>query len=328
MAALNAFNVTINSTKRYNTPRTIMTLHAPILQRLAILFWLPLLMQFSSAQIASIAKENLTTPTPLTRRYTEGERLTYQMKGDNDGWTYEVRVNGVVKKNDSGHYIEEYGWSDFKSNAGMTLSPASLSFRQTLSLDPAIQPSIPNLSQVQPFLIGPITDMLTFYSDLWLALRQTDLNRAGDHAYVKFGGPASWADGNYVILGEDSIDFDFTLKDVNNTNQTATLMVRHVPPPQPKVKLPAPWMQVPVADTLNNFIDVKKNGSGKYSAEIGKETFDVEIKISLKNGRILSANMDNLVQARSRECSDAALLNCGESSDHTIRRQIELRLVP
>ena len=44
-------------------------------------------------------------------------------------------------------------------------------------------------------------------------------------------------------------------------------------------------------------------------------------KISLKNGRILSANMDNLVQARSRECSDAALLNCGESSDHTIRRQ-------
>jgi hypothetical protein len=46
----------------------------------------------------------------------------------------------------------------------MSLSPASLSFRQTLSLDPAIQPSIPNLSQVQPFLIGPITDMLTFYS--------------------------------------------------------------------------------------------------------------------------------------------------------------------
>ena len=95
------------------------------------------------------------------------------MKGDNDGWTYEVQANGIVKKDAAGHLIEEYAWSDFKSNAPMTLSPASLNFRQTLSLDPATPPSIPNLSQVQPFLIGPITDLLTFYADLWMAARQS-----------------------------------------------------------------------------------------------------------------------------------------------------------
>jgi hypothetical protein len=266
--------------------------------------------------------------SPLLRRYTEGEKLSYHMKGSNDGWNYEVQANGVVKKNAKGHFEEECGWSDFKSSAPMTLSPASLNFRQTLSLDPATPPSIPNLSVVQPFLIGPITDLLTFYADLWIASRQSGLAHAGDHAYVKIGVPASWADGNYVILGEDSIDFDLTLKEVNVPNQTATLLVKHVPPAQPAVKLPAPWMQAPVADTANNWIDVKKNAAGKYVAEVGKETFDVEIRISLKDGKILTATLENLVQAHHRECSDAAYLECGAPADHQIRRRIELSLVP
>ena len=266
--------------------------------------------------------------SPLLRRYTEGEKLSYHMKGGNDGWNYEVQANGVVKKDGKGHFVEEYGWSDFKSAASMTMSPASLNFRQTLSLDPATPPSIPNLSLVQPFLIGPITDMLTFYADLWMATKQRTLARSGDHAYIKLGIPASWADGNYVILGEDCVDFDLTLKDVNASAQTATLLAKHVPPVKPAVKLPAPWMQAPVADTANNWIDVKKNAAGKYVVEVGKETFDVEIKISLKDGKILTATLENLVQAHHRECSDAAYLECSAPTDHQIRRHIELALVP
>jgi hypothetical protein len=296
---------------------------APMLLRSAVTFFCAY-SAFASTQV--VAQSTASTPSPLARNYSEGEKLAYHMKGDNDGWTYEVEASGVVKKDANSRFVEEYGWSGFKSNASMSLSPASLSFRQILSLDPAIQPTIPNLSQVQPFLIGPITDMLTFYADLWLAIRQSDLKRAGDHAYVKFGGPSSWADGNYVILGEDSIDFDLTLKALDPAGQVASLLVRHVPPPQPKVKLPAPWMQTPVADTPNNFIDVKKNAAGKYVAQVGKETFDVEIKIRLKDGKILSANLDNLVKIHNRECSDAALLDCGEPSDHQIHRQIEIQL--
>jgi hypothetical protein len=281
----------------------------------------PLALNFAVAQAPA-------TPSLLARHYTAGEKFAYHMKGDNDGWSYEVQANAVAKKNADGHFVEEYAWSNFKSNATMSLSPESLSFRQTLSLDPAIQPGVPDLRKVQPFLIGPITDMLTFYADLWLSTQQSTLAHAGDHAYVKFGGPSSWADGNYVILGEDSIDFDLTLKDVNSSTQVATLSVRHVPPQQPKIKLPAPWTQTPVADAPNNWINVKKNPAGKYVAEIGKETFDVEIKVSLKDGKILSATLDNPVQARKRECSDAALLDCGPPTDHQIRRQIEIQLVP
>lgn len=277
---------------------------------------------------ALLARGSAQTASPLARHYTDGEKLTYQMKGDNDGWTYEVQANAVVKKNADGHFVEEYAWSNFKSNAPMSLSPESLGFRQTLSLDPSIQPSIPDLSKVQPFLIGPITDLLTFYADLWLTIGQSGLTHSGDRTYVKFGGPSSWADGNYVILGEDSIDFDLTLKDLNPSTHMATLLVRHVPPAQPKVKLPAPWTQTAVADTPNNWINVKKTPAGKFIAAVGKETFDVEIKVSLKDGKILSTTLDNPVQARQRECSDAALLECGAATDHSIRRHIEIQLAP
>ncbi len=266
--------------------------------------------------------------SPLVRRYTEGEKLIYQMKGSNDGWNYEVRANGIVKKDAKGNFVEEYAWSDFKSSAPMTLSAASLNFRQTLSLDPSTPPSIPDLSVVQPFLIGPITDLLTFYADLWMAAKQSTLAHSGAHAYIKVGIPASWADGNYVILGEDCVDFDLTLKDVNATDQTATLLAKHVPPVKPAIKLPAPWMLAPVRDTANNWIDVKKNAAGKFVVEVGKETFDVEIKISLKDGKILAATLENLVQALHRECSDAAYLECGAPTDRQIRRHIELNLVP
>ena len=281
---------------------------------------------FSQTNSASAPQPTQASTGPFTRHYVEGEKLAYTMKGNNDGWAYEVQACGVVKKNARGNYVEEYGWSDFKSNAGMSLSPQSLNLRQTLSLDPGVIPSLPALNQVQPFLIGPITDMMTFYSDLWLAQHQQNLERAGDHTYVKLGMPASWADGSRVVLGQDSIDFDLTVKDVDTTKHSATLLVRHVPPAEPKVELPAAWMHTPVADTPNNFIDVQKTDAGKFAAEVGKETFDVEIKVSLPDGKILAASLDNIVLVSRRECSDAAFTDCGEANRHTIHRTIELAL--
>src|SRR5205823_14093181 len=99
--------------------------------------------------------------------------------------------------------------------------PASAAeFRQRLSLDTGFTLAVPDLRQAPPMLIGPITDLLTFYSDLQLALRK-NLISPGDHAYVEFGKPSSWADGTRVLLGEDSIDFDLTLKSVNSGDGTA-----------------------------------------------------------------------------------------------------------
>jgi hypothetical protein len=263
----------------------------------------------------------------VVRRYIEGETLTYLMKGVNEEWRYGIQGNGVVRKDAAGTFFEEYQWSNLGSNRGDALAPAGLAFHHELSLDLGHKFVFPNLAQAPPVLIGPITDLLTFYSDATLMMRRPDLAQAGDHAYVKWGGPNSWADGTHVLVGEDSIDFDLTLTKVDRTANTATLVVRHVAPKEPVIKLPAEWMKTPIADVPNNWVEVKKSGD-KYVAGIGKETFDVEMTLGLADGRILRGTLDNTVDVVHRECADKGLSQCGEPSRHTIKRKIEITLQP
>lgn len=277
--------------------------------------------------IALLAQDISPSANLLLRRYQEGEKLTYKMKGLNEQWHYEIQADGTVKKAADGTYFEEFAWSHLISNGKESpLSPATSRLRQDLTLDLRRTPAFPNLSQVDPRLVGPLTDMLTFYVDVRFAIKNGTLAKAGDHFYFKRGTPASWADGNYVLVGESSIDFDITLKEVNQTNNTVTLLARHVPPKKPEVKLPADWMHKPVTDTPNNWVLVQRQGQGEYLAAVGKEIFNNEIVLSLADGKILSATMDNSVQTVERECTDAALTQCGEQQPHLIRRQIEISL--
>ena len=262
---------------------------------------------------------------PFHRQYREGEAVKYHMKGKNEAWQYEIDASGVVKKDAAGVFVEQIGWSDLHSGgAGLTIPPESAAFRQELSLDPNFAMKLPDFSRVSPMLVGPMADLMTFYSDLWLVGKTGNLAKQGDHSYLKIGGPNSWADGSHVILGEDSIDFDLTVKEISQNEQTATLLVRHVPPQEPKVKLPAEWMKKPVTETPNNWVNVEKNGD-KYFAEVGREIFDVEIVVSLRDGRMLSATLHNPVEAIRRECTDAALTQCGAATPRHILRQIEVQ---
>jgi hypothetical protein len=270
-----------------------------------------------------------TSPAPggiLSRHYDEGEKLIYHMTGSNQQWHYKIDANGVVKKDADGKFYEEYAWSEMISDgAAYSLPEASQQFHQKLSLESDTSPSVPDLSHVDPKIIGPITDLLTVYSDLWLANKMGLFSKAGDHFYFKRSTPNSWADGNYVLLGQDSIDFDLTLTKVDQANQTATLVVRHLPPQNPQIKISVDWMRAPVADTPNNWVEVEKHGEKKIVAEVGKETFEAEINVSLKNGKIISATIDNPVEVLSRDCEDVELSRCSEPKRFQIRRQIEIK---
>lgn len=278
-----------------------------------------------SAMVAG--QVGITAPNALLRHYHEGEKLTYRMKGVNENWRYDIQADGVVKKDSAGTFYEEYAWSKLVSDGEeVSLPSTTLKFRQQITLDPNHPPTFPNLSQVDTRLIGPITDLMNFYVDLWLAVKTGQITKVGDHFYFKRGAPNSWADGNYVLIGEDSIDFDFTFKDMDSTKRTATIVIRHVPPEKPEIKIPAEWMRSPVADTPNNWVEVKNSNNGKFLAAVGKETFEVVIKLSLDDGRILSGTIDNPVVTVERECEDAALTKCGDLRSHFIRRQIEISL--
>jgi hypothetical protein len=261
--------------------------------------------------------------------FQQNDTIVYTMHGINAGRSttthYDARAQGVVQQDPAGNFFVEFAWTQMNiEGAPLAFSPATAAFRQRVSIDPGYRFGIPALNVVQPNLIGPITDLLTFYADMQVAMRQTDLRRAGDHAYFKFGMPVSWADGTYTILGQEAIDFDVTLQTIDQKTQMATLVVRHVPPAEAAFTLPVDWMRPAVGSLPNNWVEVQKAPGGKYAAEVGQETFVDTIHVSLARGRIVSASMDNPVDVFARDCDDAALTVCGPPIRYRIRRQITL----
>jgi len=279
-----------------------------------------------SASVASLAQT--PAPNPLHRQYREGENLVYRMNGLNESWRYSIQSEGIVKKDDHGAFFEEIRWSGMQSNGQpVVLSAATQEMRQRFSLDPNFMPASPNMHQIDPRMVGPVTDFGTFYADLWIVLKTGRLSKPGDHFYFNVPITPSWADGNQVLVGEDSIAFDMTWKSTNAADQAAILVIRHVPPEKPTVHLSADWMQKPVADAPNNFVQVRKLPDGKFEAAVGKETFDVELKVSLKDGKILHGSMKNPVTTIERTCTDPGLTQCDAAKPHEILRTIEISLV-
>lgn len=270
----------------------------------------------------------LAGQSALQRHYIEGQPLAYRMTGTNEAWHYTIRADGIVKRDANGKFFEEYVWSGMESNGQpASLRPDMAEFRQRLTLDPNQMPSVPDLTKVDPKLIGPITDFMTFYTDVWLATKIGNLRKTGDHFY--FANPmaaSSWADGVRTVLGESAIDFDMVLKSVDEAAGTAVLEVRHVPPAKQHVKLPAEWMKTPLGDRPNNWIGVTKEQDGTYTAAVGEENFVVDITLSTADGKILSATMDNPVRTIERSCKDVALTDCTSAKQHLIVRKIEIEL--
>ena len=292
---------------------------------------LPLLALSCLAAALSVPSEGpaQTDSTWLLRRYRVGEKLLYRMTATDRGKDrvthYEARATGEVKKDSAGAFFEEYAWSDLRINdERITLPPASVKFRQRLSLSPSYRLGIPDLSRVHPGLVGPVVDLLTFYADVQLAMREPDLAQPGGHVYVNDGSPNSWADGSRILTGEDAIDFDITLADLNLTDSVVTLVVRHVPPARPLIALTAPWMRVPVGGSPNNWVQVSRGEGGRCVASVGKETFTASIRLSLADGRVLSATLDNQVDVLERECRDSSLTLCGDPVRYRIGRRIEI----
>ena len=266
-------------------------------------------------------------PNPLAPQYKAGDVLRYEMKGDNEGWQYTIQATDTVKQDASGMLYEEIGWSGLQSNAPMVLSPASLAFRQTVSRDlTGKYLTAPDLSKVQPLLIGPITDTLTIYSDLLLA-RTRKLGPEHPHAIFEHPSPNSWADGQHFVVAQDAVDFDLTFIGMDAAQGTETVLVRHVPPLHPGIQLAAAWMREPVANAPNNWVQVSHDGAG-YLAEVGMETFDVRLVLDTQTGELLSAHISNPTTAIRRHCDDVELERCAPPTPETIKRVVDLHLVP
>jgi len=277
--------------------------------------------------IASLAAQEAQQPNELfRRRYVEGQRLQYVMKAENNGNKYQVRFTATTKRRSDSQFVEEFAWSGLEANGSpRPLSPAAEAFRLEVTLGGGQPFVIPDLSKT-PGIVGPVLDLLTFYTDQFLAIHQNDLRLPGHRAVVPIDLVPSWADGVSVILGEDHFHFDLTLTKVDSEAGRATLLIKHVPPAEPKIRIPAEWMRAPVAGTPNNWVQVRKRAN-RFEASVGLETFDVELTVNTTDGSIISATMHNPVTAITRDCTDAALTQCGEPRTTPTLRQIQMALV-
>jgi hypothetical protein len=266
--------------------------------------------------------------SPVARHYRDGETLRYVIDGAHtqDGvlnHSYHGEADVVVKKGEDGVFHEEFTWRALKDDgADISLPPDAADFRQLLSLDPAYKFGIPDLSKVG-IIGGQITDTMTFYVDDRLAIGHAVLQKAGDKLHIPYGKPSSWSRPE-VPTGYDCIDFEVSI--VSLSGETATLHVRHVPPPAICGQVPAEWMTKPVADTVNNWFQVEKNAKGLYEAGAGKEVFDADVVVLLPSGIIRSATMHNPVLIHQKTCRDAALSDCGPIEKTEIVREITFTL--
>ena len=58
--------------------------------------------------MGGVAQQSPSPAGVLSRRYKDGERLSYVMKGRNNDRPYEVRLTAVVRKAADGRFVEEY----------------------------------------------------------------------------------------------------------------------------------------------------------------------------------------------------------------------------
>jgi hypothetical protein len=86
-------------------------------------------------------------------------------------------------------------------------------------------------------------------------------------------------------------------------------------------------MQESTSAKPNKFVQVFKQDDG-FTAETGRETFDVRLVVDTRDGYILSAAMHNPVALMTRTCTDRELTQCGPEASKTTLREITWKLVP
>ena len=70
-----------------------------------------------TCELRTMAQDGPATSL-LLRRYHDGEKLIYRIKGVNEGEPYEATATGLVKTDSSGRHFEEYAWSNLVKNGG------------------------------------------------------------------------------------------------------------------------------------------------------------------------------------------------------------------
>ena len=147
------------------------------------------------------------------------------------------------------------------------------------SLDPNRNPLMPDLAHVDPKLIGPITDFMTFYVDLWRAEKLGELKKTGDQLYFKQGTRSR---GRRSVVSSASLHrLRLHVEECRRSQPEATLEMPSRSAREVAGHAHRRLDAHPRSRHSEQLVGVNRTQDGKFHAAVGKETFDVEIKVSL-----------------------------------------------
>lgn len=249
--------------------------------------------------------------------YTEDETQTAGGQTTTSTTTAADRVASYVHRGTGG---EQVRWVALTVD-GTDMTAAARSFpAYDLSLDPRAADglTVPDTSAV-PGLVGPVTDLTTFYVPLSAQAGIGALHRPGQSETAP-----TLLSGNFASaampVGQDLLQLTTTLTSL--TRRQATLTSDFVPPPAGGLTVTAPFMDSPVCGTTpNNFEEVQQSGTA-FLALWGCEQFTATTVADRASGRIVSASLSNPLQLSAMECQDAALTQCTDIGPVTLQRTV------
>lgn len=266
------------------------------------------------------------------RKYKPGETLRYQLtsesyrNGQYNGKSVSVSEHKTVK--DGGIWGEEIRWLGKTNYTGKdtilldTTAAGIAPYR--VSLSPEGKVLLPKLDI--PAMVGDITDLNTFLVAIAPALQAQQLSATKPELKNDTPRQGNFADGTVILSGTDCIQVTQQLLD--NGKDYVQIRTSFLPPPSFCLDPLIDSIKTITGPVPNNFQMIQKGAGDKVNLFWGVESFIIDSKIDKKTGQIIEATMINELALRMRYNASKDLKTYAVEMPVTIKRSLQLKLLP
>jgi len=275
-----------------------------------------------------------STNSDLTRKYNIGEVYRYRMTTNvihNDKWQSTIVAVCELKVMAGSDKIpyEEVKWISKKVITAKDTTEYPEEIKNTspyrISLHPNGRLDLPPIQVAG--MTGEITDFNTFYVAISPRLGIGQLHKQFDSFTKPENVKGNFANGKDILKGEDCLEASSILQRI--TKEEAIIQSDFMPPATQCLQYFTAEMTKPVAgETINNFQMVRASANNKVNLFYGKEKFNINSTISLKDGKLRSALMNNTLFLQLKLNCNSDYTDCQHTMPFTIDRKIRLELIP
>ncbi|MEM9024292.1 MAG: hypothetical protein AAGB22_11150 [Bacteroidota bacterium] len=272
------------------------------------------------------AQENAFT---YSRQPSSNQELQYSLRTDyyeNGSWKRQTVARAVLTATEGDVPQESVRWTSLVQHTAADTIRYDTNAQRTapysFSLHPEGSLEAPRFDD--PVMLSSLADLTTFLVAISPQAGSHKVQQAGGSYHNPEPARGDFSDAFNTPVGEDCMDITVHLVRMNR--DTAVYRTTFLVPAKPCLELVggiAPSPENPV-----NFQMAQGVGNGRMNLLYGQETFVVESHVRRRDGALLSATMDNVLDLRMKVFCDAQYANCQTELPWKISRKVVLSLVP